>query len=361
MTTRYAWAVLSLLLALPSLAAAATLRVPADYPLIQSAINAAASGDVIHVGPGTYVENLVVTGKSVTLIGTSGAEATVVDGGRQGSVLRLAGGVVDGFTLRNGFTGQGAGIFLECEAPTVVRNCVVRDNEAMYVGGVDPDGFGGGIYIQSGTEDFVVEDNVITANYSGGQGGGIVSETWTEAGEIRDNLISGNQSQYTGGGVYLMGGILLRNRIVGNSSWGSAGGVWIGSGACRSNTIVGNTAYSGCGSGVRAEHGVISRNLVVGNHSYGGGGVCCLPSVTLECNDSWGNDGSDYVLGACDTTGRHNFSADPLFCGPADYHLSTGSPCMGLGVCDLIGALPVACGPTATRRVTWGTLKRTYR
>ena len=359
MSSRRPSAVLGFLLLLPGLAAAATLRVPEDYPLIQSAIDAAATGDVIQVGPGTYDENLVVDGKSVSLIGTAGADATIVDGGERDRVLLLAGGVVDGFTIRNGNSVLGAGIFLRCDEPTVVRNCVVRDNDVL-TGGLDPGGSGGGIYIASNeTDDIVVEGNAIKDNVSG-DGGGVYCEGRSEATQIRNNLISGNGAFYSGGGVYVDGETLLRNVIVGNTA-GDGGGVMLNSGECRSNTIVGNSALGS--AGVRALSGTVAQNLVVGNHrrnSYGGGGIVghC---AGVTCNDAWGNEGGDFALGTCDTTGTHNFSADPLFCASDDYHISTESPCVGPGSCGLIGALPAECGATAARRITWGALKSAYR
>jgi Right handed beta helix region len=54
----------------------ATLKVPSQYPTIQSAINAAHSGDTILVAPGTYSEQLTIT-TSVNLIG-SGAGKTII-------------------------------------------------------------------------------------------------------------------------------------------------------------------------------------------------------------------------------------------------------------------------------------------
>src|SRR5262245_19835834 len=56
---------------------------------IASALAVATSGDTIHVAPGVYFENLVVAA-DVTLLGTSGAAVTVIDGGRIGSVVEIA-------------------------------------------------------------------------------------------------------------------------------------------------------------------------------------------------------------------------------------------------------------------------------
>lgn len=49
------------------IAHAGIIRVPDHYSTIQAAINAAVDGDVITVGPGTYVENLLIDGKAITL------------------------------------------------------------------------------------------------------------------------------------------------------------------------------------------------------------------------------------------------------------------------------------------------------
>lgn len=54
---------------------AATLRVPQEYATIQAAVDAAASGDTVLVGPGTYVENVIIHG-SLTLRSSRGAART---------------------------------------------------------------------------------------------------------------------------------------------------------------------------------------------------------------------------------------------------------------------------------------------
>jgi len=49
------------------------LHVPADYATIQAAVDAASSGDTIHIAPGVYTEQTTITDKDLTLIGRPGA------------------------------------------------------------------------------------------------------------------------------------------------------------------------------------------------------------------------------------------------------------------------------------------------
>jgi pectin methylesterase-like acyl-CoA thioesterase len=50
-----------------------------DYSSVQSAVDAASSGDTIQVASGTYVENVSVSAKTLYIEG-SGVGATVIEG-----------------------------------------------------------------------------------------------------------------------------------------------------------------------------------------------------------------------------------------------------------------------------------------
>lgn len=52
---------------------AAIIHVPADYPTIQAAVDAAVSGDEIQIAAGVYVEQVVIADKTLTLSGAPGA------------------------------------------------------------------------------------------------------------------------------------------------------------------------------------------------------------------------------------------------------------------------------------------------
>jgi anionic cell wall polymer biosynthesis LytR-Cps2A-Psr (LCP) family protein len=58
---------------------AATLNVPsASYPTIQSAINAAVTGNLVVVATGTYPENIDFLGKDITVQSTDPLDPAVV-------------------------------------------------------------------------------------------------------------------------------------------------------------------------------------------------------------------------------------------------------------------------------------------
>ena len=61
-----------LCLGLTAAATAADLNVPADYPTIQAAVNAAQTNDTIHIAPGVYIGQVNVVRKKLTLAGVPG-------------------------------------------------------------------------------------------------------------------------------------------------------------------------------------------------------------------------------------------------------------------------------------------------
>jgi hypothetical protein len=360
----------------PGAVSSRTILVPGDYSSIQSAIVAASPGDTVLVGPGLYDENLDTQGKFLTLIGEAGAAATVVDGGRRGSVLRLTGGgTVQGFTLRNGqdqYTG--GGILVAGYSPSRIRQNIIADNIAGYF--VDS-GAGGGIYIYVQTRGVVIEQNTIRDNYAGDSGGGIYDTAVPPANVIQDNVISGNGCHVGGGGARLGITIFVRNLLRENWSDSFGGGIDADAAEIRQNTLVGN--FTGNfflhGAGIQVLGGQVLNNIVVGSHGppglKSGAGILanCDPAAPtrIECNDSWNNDGGNFVLQeTCDTTASHNFSADPLFCNPilGDFHISTFSPCApdNNPACGLVGAFPASlCGIVPTKKRSWGELKVLYR
>lgn len=59
---------------------AKTIIVPDNYDTIQQAVDAAISGDIIEVRAGTYAENVIISGKSISLIGEDPHRTTLRNG-----------------------------------------------------------------------------------------------------------------------------------------------------------------------------------------------------------------------------------------------------------------------------------------
>lgn len=106
-------AAVTLLAAASGRVSADTIRVPRDHKTIQAAIDSASTADTVLVAAGTYRERLRLK-ENVTLrsagddakgkLGLKRAEATVIDGGKNGEgpgVAMAEGATLDGFTVTN--------------------------------------------------------------------------------------------------------------------------------------------------------------------------------------------------------------------------------------------------------------------
>ncbi len=128
----------------------------ATYPTIQSALNAAATGDTVLVSSGTYLENLIWPATELSLIG-AGVGLSIIDGTQNGSCIRfnttVSHSIVDGFTFTNGsgtWATNGAGLIpmggalhiLQTVAgpaavlSPIIRNCRFTNNSAQEGGAI---------------------------------------------------------------------------------------------------------------------------------------------------------------------------------------------------------------------------------
>ncbi len=142
----------------------------ADHPFdsIQTAIDAAFSGDTVIVSPGHYVENISFDNKDIVLTATDPdnstiREQTVIDGGQNGSVVTFGGEETEdcelsGFTITNGLAENGGGVNGNGTEATIAY-CYIHTNTANENGG--------GIYSISG----LLHNDLIVGNKANAIGG----------------------------------------------------------------------------------------------------------------------------------------------------------------------------------------------
>jgi len=327
----------------------------ADFDAIQDAIYASADGDTVEVAPGTYLEALDFCGREIVLLGTGGAEQTVLSPPYgvpavtvrygEGPDTQLSGFTITGadthdMELEEGEDPPGAGIQITYSCPTL-SDLVIEGNTAY---------FGGGIKMKYNShplvERVVVRDNVAT-----GCGGGIYlcesNPTFIDV-EVRDNVAE----LQNGGGVIVGKGSVPRfHRVLieGNTAGVDGGGVYVlgDSPDYPVDALFSNTTISGniCDIGGVGGHGAnvylhlavrtTWLNTIVANGLNGEGiyvydfDPLAPNSLSISYSTFWANSSGDVVsaeygeqIGAF--AGLGLVQADPLFVDPGeDFHLQT--------------------------------------
>lgn len=381
-----------------------------DCNTIQPCVELAAPGDTVLVMAGVYTtqetRSVDVSGQLTDFTANVFLKDGVVvlgAGARGGAPAHVPAAVIDA-------GGTGIGLLADqLGAGSVLDNFIIRNGNAS---GPVWNSVGGGLLCLGA--DLTVQNCVFEQNQAGGQGGAIASEL-DGSPTIQLNTFNANQAVVDGGGVFCNGGGpgILNNVFEFNTAGEGAALRYIGSGTISDNVFRHNTGGSGLLADIGIRDGretgatvmvrqnvfhdntsalflasqpttVIEKNTVIrGSNGIdgltpdvvfvrnnivvsetGSGVVWSGTAPPLNCNDVW-NNALDYD-GLPDQTGSNdNIAADPLHCNPGsdDFALAENSPCAAAnaGCGTLIGALDVACPPSAVEPASWGAIKASYR
>ncbi|MDP6585028.1 MAG: hypothetical protein QF535_10245, partial [Anaerolineales bacterium] len=307
------------------------------FATIQTGINAASNGNTVHVAAGTYVEHISYSGKSISIHGED-RESTIVDADTSGRAFYFEGFdqhtiAFSGFTITNGESGHGAGIYIKNSIVINLFDLNVNENSSTGSGaggGIhihDSMGelhnmrienneaySGGGIYM--GNSDIILDDvNVLNNNGRNRCGGtGFGSDQFDEStAEWYNSVFSGNTGLYQGSAMCMGDSVILSNL-----------------------TITQNTAYNSALTGYgnwTIVNSIISDNLISANVeadaeiNFNGTLNMSYTNLSGEINAFNLTEESELILG------EGNIDADPLFCEPdsGNYHLAGNSPSAGTG------------------------------
>ncbi len=281
---------------------AAEWNVPADFPSIQAAIDAAAAGDVIRVAPGTYQENLDYRQKDVELVSTDGAESTIIDAAQNTGVKIGPAGSFSGFTVRNARASFGAGMEVRGSGSRITRN-IFEDNAQG--GG----GFGAAIGMNSASP--IIEGNIFRRNSADNQFlSGVVAMVNSSSPYIANNIFYDNPAR----AINVTVPTDARPVVINNTMVGNRAGVRVDTRIPTANQIYRNNLIHGNTIGFETEFGSAANKPTWQNNLVSGKGT-----NYRNVSDQTGIDG--------------NIDGDPLFedAGAGNYRLRVGSPAIDAG------------------------------
>jgi len=369
----------------------AALYVPSEFVTIQAAINNAKNGDVVIVEPKMYTgpgnRDIDFLGKAITVKSMDPDNPDVVAATTINAQANLfkkhrgfkfssgedANSVLDGFTITNCYSRNGAAIYCHYSSPTV-SNCVIsgNDEEDVHCDGIiylshsaaiirdctisdNKAGKAAAFYLKKGNP--TIEYCTIRNNRAYRNAGAIYC--MGSSPTIRNSLILRNYagSGGSGGGIYCTSNskpVIINCTLMKNKCHNDGGGIYLNySDAIINNCIITeNIAGRDGGGGIHfhKSNSFVSNCTITGNVGYWGGGILGDGSTLVNCI-IWGNSGNQgrhEVYGSPTVlysnikggfSGLGNIDADPCFAGLAgsDYHLLPDSPCIDAGDPNYVG------------------------
>ncbi|NUN98005.1 MAG: right-handed parallel beta-helix repeat-containing protein [Candidatus Omnitrophica bacterium] len=356
---------------------AATYNVRLDgtgnFTTIQAAINAAVSGDVILVHPGTYVEHINFLGKDLVVQSTNPNDPGVVAGTAIDgqlvpgfALVRFESGegpncTLSGLTITRGAGEEGGGISIKSNSSPTISKCVISNNAAYRGAGVfckdsapmltqctltgntsgtfPPQGQvgGAGVWCQYDTFRFpatfpTLQACTISGNVTRGNGGGIAVTGSTERSiAIQGCDIRENQAG-SGGGIYLdiayVTATITNSYLTGNIAGSAGGGICVAnlfSGPSNPQVLIrdclftSNQVESGNGGGVAGgsyDVRVENCTFVTNRANNAGGGFYGGATIrTCLFSGNQAKEGGGCAFGRFMTGGGHGRVFDCRFAG----------------------------------------------
>jgi hypothetical protein len=346
-----------------------THRVPADYPTIQEAIDAALPADTVLIAPGTYTgtgnRGLILREKQLVIRSEAGPAVTIIDSqadpwnpARGISLIQVPRGtVLDGLTIRGGWHYPSGGGIWVGRGSLTVQNCIFTHNWA-----------------NGGSAVFVVDASAVFINckfvdHDAPSSMGETVEIAQSNAELRGCEFVHNRSGSAALGVVRANARIIDCVISNNAAFWGGLLVEDGSTAVVEGTLIANNwgiESGGVGMYLRSTATIvgstITRNLAADNLEYDAGGIHVGSGCELMLSRSivWGNCGESVrdlgvkgtaTISCCalDTAGVRSATeitfegpvihGDPEFChsslcGPgstAEYDLKSTSPCLPAG------------------------------
>jgi hypothetical protein len=373
-----AFTTLALLIVFTSpLLQARVINVPEDFETIQAGIDSSADGDTVLVQPGRYIENINFEGKGITVASlilatgdTTYLDSTVIrssdrsgrsvvvflnDEGEESKLI--------GFTLTNGTSDYGGGIYINGSSPTleyltITENLCSRN--------------GGGIYCTNGAAPVIA--NVSITDNIANEGGGLACYNDADV-RISNSIITHNRANDDAGGIQCSGSRLVMNNVyLSSNRAGDAGGGLTLIGDARLIIIEGMMGEStspnpmiycsGYGGTVYLEMdevlvnlngdtisdfmyanqcSTIINNCTIYSHrqrsgiNTGQASFIVTSSIIRGFRTSFSGLSRNDIIQYCNVNGEiegeGNIDADPLFADPenANFHLTADSPCIDAG------------------------------